>query len=349
MAQDPIFDEAWREWILTVRRQSAFVDFADMIYGPERLLSKAAAAAGGGNRGRRKADAVRREGREKSPGPTGRRTRFISSRLCNAISAYPAVPRPKKIDETQNVLRYCSIVLNDWRRASGCWRKSRRRGELIWRSFMRERSREAHPLEHPRHLPRRPRGGIVVGIVEIPGYFIHPPPPGFDMNDMEALKAHRGQSAVLGTILGPRSRLGAWAARRSAVACLIVRRSYWIHGASFGGIFILADVSNYWIPTPLWLMVAASLPPITATLEPPSPSGLFPAENRQPAVVRHAGEKYGLLGPNANNFGPCIGTAAFEQRKRRQRRGKGNCFRPPSSVLFFVFFVSSCSILSFRE
>lgn len=32
MAQDPLFDEAWREWILTVRRQIGLVDFADLIY-----------------------------------------------------------------------------------------------------------------------------------------------------------------------------------------------------------------------------------------------------------------------------------------------------------------------------
>ena len=32
MAGDPIYDEAWREWILTVRRQVGLVDFADMIY-----------------------------------------------------------------------------------------------------------------------------------------------------------------------------------------------------------------------------------------------------------------------------------------------------------------------------
>lgn len=32
IAEDPVFDEAWREWILTVRRQVGIVDFADMIY-----------------------------------------------------------------------------------------------------------------------------------------------------------------------------------------------------------------------------------------------------------------------------------------------------------------------------
>lgn len=32
MAADPIYDENWREWILTIRRQIGIVDFADLLY-----------------------------------------------------------------------------------------------------------------------------------------------------------------------------------------------------------------------------------------------------------------------------------------------------------------------------
>jgi hypothetical protein len=32
IARDPLYDESWREWIYTVRRQVGIVDFADMIY-----------------------------------------------------------------------------------------------------------------------------------------------------------------------------------------------------------------------------------------------------------------------------------------------------------------------------
>ncbi len=32
IAGDPVFDEGWREWIITVRRQVGIVDFADLIY-----------------------------------------------------------------------------------------------------------------------------------------------------------------------------------------------------------------------------------------------------------------------------------------------------------------------------
>ena len=32
MAEDPIFDQPWRDWVLTVRRQVGLVELADMIY-----------------------------------------------------------------------------------------------------------------------------------------------------------------------------------------------------------------------------------------------------------------------------------------------------------------------------
>jgi hypothetical protein len=42
IAGDPIFDDNWRQWILTVRRQVGIIDFADMIYvRSERYLQDA--------------------------------------------------------------------------------------------------------------------------------------------------------------------------------------------------------------------------------------------------------------------------------------------------------------------
>ncbi len=32
ISQDPFYDSAWQEWVLTVRRQIGIVDFADMVY-----------------------------------------------------------------------------------------------------------------------------------------------------------------------------------------------------------------------------------------------------------------------------------------------------------------------------
>lgn len=41
ISKDPIFDGAWRDWILTVRRQIGLVDFADMIYvRSEHLITR---------------------------------------------------------------------------------------------------------------------------------------------------------------------------------------------------------------------------------------------------------------------------------------------------------------------
>ena len=40
VAGDPVYDEAWREWIMTVRRQIGLVDFADMIYVRSELYRK---------------------------------------------------------------------------------------------------------------------------------------------------------------------------------------------------------------------------------------------------------------------------------------------------------------------
>lgn len=125
-------------------------------------------------------------------------------------------------------------------------------------------------------------GGIVVGIVEIPGYFIHPPSPGLDMNDMEALKAHAAKAPFLAH-LGLALAWGLGPLAGALVACLIVRRRYWVHGAIIGGIFILADVANYWIPTPLWLMVlGVLLPPVTATLGAAIAQRLFPPKTNSP-------------------------------------------------------------------
>lgn len=46
MAEDPIYDAAWRDWILTVRRQVGIVDFADMLYVRSELYAQDAARRG---------------------------------------------------------------------------------------------------------------------------------------------------------------------------------------------------------------------------------------------------------------------------------------------------------------
>lgn len=119
-------------------------------------------------------------------------------------------------------------------------------------------------------------GGITVGIVEIPGYFIHPPPPGLNFSDMEAMKAHAAKAPPLAMALVAL----AWAAGPfvgTLAACLIVRKKYVVHGLIVGTLFALLDVSNYAIPHPLWLMVAGIvLPFLTSYAAASLANRLFP-------------------------------------------------------------------------
>ena len=63
MSRDPIYDDAWREWILNVRRQVGIVDFADLLYVRSEHFSKQRKAQGLDGEGREQADPVRRERR----------------------------------------------------------------------------------------------------------------------------------------------------------------------------------------------------------------------------------------------------------------------------------------------
>ena len=86
MADDPMYDGHWREWILTVRRQVGIIDFADMIYvRSEHYLrhhEKAEQAILFGE----KEGQIALANRRKDP-------LFLFSALQRHLG-YPAVPRP---------------------------------------------------------------------------------------------------------------------------------------------------------------------------------------------------------------------------------------------------------------
>jgi hypothetical protein len=96
MAGDPIFDEAWREWLLTVRAQVGIVDFADMVFVRSAHYR------------RRETDPVKpvlfgeREGkialanRRKDPG-------YLFSALARHLG-YPSVPRHQTGQDEQRVV-----------------------------------------------------------------------------------------------------------------------------------------------------------------------------------------------------------------------------------------------------
>jgi hypothetical protein len=95
MAGDPIYDENWREWILTVRRQIGLVDFADMIYVRSEQYRKTREKAEkpilfGDKEGR-----IALANRRKDP-------LYLFSALQRHLG-YPSVPQPRE-EDTQRYL-----------------------------------------------------------------------------------------------------------------------------------------------------------------------------------------------------------------------------------------------------
>ena len=110
-------------------------------------------------------------------------------------------------------------------------------------------------------------GGITVGLIEVPGYFIHPAPPGFDLNDAEAVKSHMA-TAPFAALLGVAIAWTIGPFVGALVAALIAGRAFLTHALIIGVIFVLLDLMNILsFPHPLWLAVVGIVaPPISAYL-----------------------------------------------------------------------------------
>ena len=103
IALDPIFDEGWQEWILTVRRQVGIVDLADLLYVRSEHYQEREKAAG---RSPAPADKPMlfgiKEGRiafahhRKDP-------LFLFAALQRHLG-YPKVPRPVRIDDSRDLI-----------------------------------------------------------------------------------------------------------------------------------------------------------------------------------------------------------------------------------------------------
>jgi len=101
IAGDPLFDEPWRLWIMTVRRQVGLVDFADLIYVRSAHYQQRAAArdnaAGdfavlfGEGEGR-----IALANRGKDP--------LLLFAALHRHLGYPEVPRPAKHDESPQMI-----------------------------------------------------------------------------------------------------------------------------------------------------------------------------------------------------------------------------------------------------
>ena len=101
MARDPIFDEHWREWILTVRRQVGLVDFADLIFVRSQHYANQRMRAGHGP-----AEKAILFGEKEGKIAWAHRLKeplWLFSALERHLN-YPKVPRPRPIDESKALL-----------------------------------------------------------------------------------------------------------------------------------------------------------------------------------------------------------------------------------------------------
>lgn len=103
IAGDPLFDEGWREWILTVRRQVGLVDFADLVYvRSQHYWNQQARRAGEPIEPTHAVLFGEREGkialanRHKDP--------ILLFEALHRQLGYPEVPRPPRVDESASIL-----------------------------------------------------------------------------------------------------------------------------------------------------------------------------------------------------------------------------------------------------
>lgn len=96
MADDPMFDAAWREWILTVRRQVGLIDLADMVYVRSELYRKTRGRAEKAILFGEKEGKIAQANRRKDP-------LYLFSALQRHLS-YPSVPRPRPVDNERYLL-----------------------------------------------------------------------------------------------------------------------------------------------------------------------------------------------------------------------------------------------------
>lgn len=88
MARDPIYDENWREWILSLRRQVGLVDIADMIFVRSRYYEMLKGETGKPTLFGEKEGKIALANRRKDP-------LYLFSALSRHLG-YPSVPRPRK-------------------------------------------------------------------------------------------------------------------------------------------------------------------------------------------------------------------------------------------------------------
>lgn len=107
VAADPAFDDAWREWITTIRRQVGMVDIADLIYVRSELyrrrnMRQSAGDGAGGDASAHAALFGEQEGRIALA--NRRKDPLYLFAAFHRQLGYPEVPRPAVPDEEKTLL-----------------------------------------------------------------------------------------------------------------------------------------------------------------------------------------------------------------------------------------------------
>ncbi|MFV1965314.1 MAG: hypothetical protein ACC628_07810 [Pirellulaceae bacterium] len=103
IADDPIYDEDWREWILTVRRQVGIIDFADLLYvRSEHYQSRRCRLHGADLPPEKPLLFGEREGKI-ALAHRGKDPLYLFAALQRHLG-YPSVPRPKPSDPSSQIL-----------------------------------------------------------------------------------------------------------------------------------------------------------------------------------------------------------------------------------------------------
>jgi hypothetical protein len=102
MAQDPLFDERWREWLGIFRAQMGLVDFAELIYVRSDYYWQSRARFGEQPPADKPPLFDEKEG--KIAWANRRKDPVYLFLALQRHLGYPAVPRPKKIDQTPNLI-----------------------------------------------------------------------------------------------------------------------------------------------------------------------------------------------------------------------------------------------------
>ena len=113
IAADPIYDEAWREWIQTVRRQIGIIDFADLVYVRSEHYAQRGPAAGIPRRTSQRYLASRKG---ESRWPTGTRIRCYCSRRSSGTCTIRPCRGRSRWTKAGRSCRICCGGWNGWKR-----------------------------------------------------------------------------------------------------------------------------------------------------------------------------------------------------------------------------------------